>query len=169
MPTDRSDECPRMHHIPQREEIRCEDEENREKLCKLHEIEVEKYETDVEMEQNRQKYIDRMKEGQCAAQEREECPKLETRDWRHETTKAMDVDCQKAVDSTVRDSAPLLISKDDDATPGHWFGNLGFLSSCLRYVVFLGNIWRYLCYRNDSGISLFQMSPYNFSLVFYCL
>ena len=159
VPTDRSDECHRMHHIQQRDEIHCEDEENWEIMCKLHEMEVEKDETDVKMEHNRQKDIDRMKEGQCTVQEREECPKPETPDWCHETTEAIDVDPQIAFDSTVRDSASMLISKDDDATPGHWFRKLGFLSSCLGYAVFLGNIWRYLCYRNDSGICLISDVP----------
>ena len=40
VPTDRSDECHRMYHIQQGEEIHCEDEENREMMCKLNEIEV---------------------------------------------------------------------------------------------------------------------------------
>ena len=158
-PTDRSDECHRMHHIQQGDEIHCEDEENWENMCKLNEIEVEKDETDVEMEHNHHKDIERKKEEQCTAQEREECPKPETPNWRHMTTEAMDVDCQKAFDSTVRDSALMLISKDDDATHGHWFGKLGFLSSCLGYTVFLGNIWRYLYYRNDSGICLISDVP----------
>ena len=148
-----------MHHIQQGEVIHCEDEENRQKMCKLHEIEVEKDETDVEMKHNHHKDIDRMKEEQYAAEEREECPKPETPDWHHETTEAMDVDCQKGFDSTVRDSASMLIFKDDDATPGHWVGKLGFLSSWLGFPVFPGNIWRYLCYRNDSAISLISDVP----------
>ena len=159
VPTDRSDECHRMHHVEQGEEIHYEDEENREQMCKLNEIEVEKDETDVEMEHNHHKDIEIKKEGQCAAQEREECPKPETPGWRHWTAEAMDVDCQEAFDSTVRDSASMLISKDDDATPGHWFEKIDFLSSCLGYAVFLGNIWRYLYYRNDNGISLISNVP----------
>ena len=159
VPTDRSDECHRMHHIQQGEEIRYEDEENREKMCKLQEIEVEKDETDVEMEHNHHKDIERVKEGQCATQEREECPKPETPDWRHGTTEAMDVDYQKAFDNIVEDSTSMLISDDDDAKSGHYFGKLRFLSSCLGYALFLGNIWRYLYYRNDSGISLISNVP----------
>ena len=142
VPTDRSDEYHGMHH-KQQEEIRYEEKENREELHTNHE-------TEVESEHNRHDEIGEIRD--CAV--RKECPKPETPDWRHGTTEAMGVDNQKAFDSTFRDLASMLISKDDDATPGHWFGKLGFLSSCLGYALFLNNIWRYLCYRNDNGISL---------------
>ena len=148
VPTDRSDECHRMRRR-QQEEIRCEEEENREKLHKLDAIAVENHETGVEIDENRHDEIDEIRD--CAV--RKECPKPETPDWRHWTTEAMDVDYQKAFDNIVEDSTSMLISDDDDATPGQWFGKLGFLSSCLGYAVFLGNLWRYLCYRNDNGIS----------------
>ena len=127
-------------------------------MCKLNEIEMEKDEANVEMEHNHHKDIERKTEGQCAAQEREECPKPETPDCHYETTEAMDVDYQKAFDNIVEDSASILTSYDD-ATSGHWFGKLGFLSSCLGYAVFLGNIWRYVCYRIDNGISLISDVP----------
>ena len=137
------------------EEKHFEEEEGKEKMHKLDEIEVEEYEIEGQIEHNCHEEIDRMKEGQSAANAHdEERTKPETPDWCHETTEAVDVDHQKAFDSTVRDLASMLISKDDDATPGHWFGKLGFLSSCLGYALFLNNIWRYLCYRNDNGISL---------------
>ena len=70
------------------------------------------------MEHNYHKDIERKKEGQCAAQEREECPKPETPDCRPGTTEAMDVDYQKAFDNRVEDSASILTS-DDDAVSGH--------------------------------------------------
>ena len=142
VPTDRSDEYHGMHH-KQQEEIRYEENENPEELHTNHE-------TEVENEHNRHDEIGEIRD--CAV--RKECPKPETPDWRHGTTEAMGVDNQKAFDSTFRDLASMLISKDDDAKPGHWFGKLGFLSSCLGYALFLNNIWRYLCYRNDNGISL---------------
>ena len=119
-------------------------------MRKSDEIEAEKHEAEVEIEHNHHDEIDKIRD--CTA--REECPKPETPDWHHGTTGPMDVDCQNAFDNIDDDSGSILISEDDDATPGHWFGKLGFLSSCLGYAVFLGNIWRYLCYRNDSGISL---------------
>ena len=150
VPVNRPDQCHRML-----EEKHFEEEEGKEKMHKLDEIEVEEYEIEGQIEHNCHEEIDRMKEGQSAANAHdEERTKPETPDWCHETTEAVDVDHQKAFDSTVRDLASMLISKDDDATPGHWFGKLGFLSSCLGYALFLNNIWRYLCYRNDNGISL---------------
>ena len=161
VPTDRSDECHRMRHR-QQEEIRCEEEENREKLHKLDAIAVENHETGVEIDENRHDEIDEIRD--CAVHK--ECPKPETPDWRHGTTEAMDVDYQKAFDNIVEDSTSMLISDDDDATPGHWFGKLGFLSSCLGYALFLDNIWRYLYYRNDNGISLIS---YVLILFFCCI
>ena len=153
VPTDRSDECHRMHHR-QQEEIRYE-EENLEKLHKLDEIEVENHETEVEIEHNRHDEMDKIRDSAV----RKECPKPETPNWCHETTEAMDVDYHKAFDNIVEDSTLMLISDDDDATSGHCFGKLGFLSSCLGYVVLLGNIWRYLYYRNDSRMSLISNVP----------
>ena len=161
VPTDRSDECHRMHYRHQ-EEIRCE-EENREKLHKLNEIEVKSHEIEVEIEHNRHAEIGRIGRGECAAHE--EWPKPETPDSRQGTTEAMDVDYQKAFDNKVEDSASILTS-DDDATSGLWFGKLGYLSSYLGYAVFLDNIWRYLCYRNDNGISLIS---YVLILFFFCI
>ena len=158
--TDRSDEYHWMHH-KQQEEIRCEEEENREKLHKLDEIEVENHETEEQIEHSRHAEIGRIGRGECSAPE--ECPKPETQDWRHGATEPMDVDYEKAFDNIVEDSTSMLISDDDDATSGHCFGKLGFLSSCLGYAVFLGNMWRYLYYRNDSGISLISNIPIQFS------
>ena len=43
---------------------------------------------------------------------------------------------------------------EPETAPDHWFGKLSFLSLCLGYALFLGDLWRYLCHRNDSGISL---------------
>ena len=154
VPTDRSDEYHGMHH-KQQEEIRYEEKENREELHTNHE-------TEVESEHNRHDEIGEIRD--CAV--RKECPEPETPDWRHGTTEAIGVDNQKAFDSTFRDLASMLISKDDDAKPGHWFGKLGFLSSCLGYALFLDNIWRYLCYRNDNGISLIS---YVLILCFCCI
>ena len=113
---------------------------------------MENHETEVEIEHDE---IDKISD--CAV--RKECPKPVTPDWRHGTTEAMDVDYQKAFDNIVEDSTLMLISDDDDATSDHCFGKLGFLSSCLGYAVFLCNIWRYLYYRNDSGISLISNVP----------
>ena len=125
---------------------------------------MEKNETEEQIEHNRHEEIDRIKEWQCATHAHdEERPKPETPDWSHGTTEAMDVDNQKAFDNIVEDSALMLMSEDDDATPGYWLGKLGFLSSCLGYAVFLDNIWRYLCYRNDNSFSLI---PYIIMLFF---
>ena len=154
VPTDRSDEYHGMHH-KQQEEIRYEEKENREELHTNHE-------TEVKSEHNRHDEIGEIRD--CAVHK--ECPKPETPDWRHGTTEAMDVDYQKAFDNIVEDSTSMLISDDDDATPGHWFGKLGFLSSCLGYALFLDNIWRYLYYRNDNGISLIS---YVLILFFCCI
>ena len=155
VPVNRPDQCHWML-----EEKYFDEEASKEKMHKFIEIEVEKYEIEGQIEHNCHEQIDRIKEGQSAAHAHdEECPKPETPDWRHETTETMDVDYQKAFDNTVDDSASILISEDDNATPSHWFGNLGFLSSCLGYAVFLDDISRYLCYRNDSGISLISDVP----------
>ena len=153
------------------EEKHFEEEEGKEKMHKLDEIEVEEYEIGGQIEHNCHEEIDRMKEGQSAANAHdEERTKPETPDWCHETTEAVDVDHQKAFDSTVRDLASMFISKDDDATPGHWFGKLGFLSSCLGYALFSWTTFGDICVIEMIMASLlFHTSSYYSSLVFYCL
>ena len=93
------------HHVPlsisdQCHRVLCEAEENQEKMRELDERKVEKHQTEVQIEHSRHEVIDGIGGGEHAAHEKRDEP--EASDWRHGTTKAMDVDCQKAFDTDHR-------------------------------------------------------------------
>ena len=151
------------HHVPvsisdQCHQVLCEAEQNQEKIHELDERKVEKHETEVQIERSRHEEIDRIGGGERAPNG--ELDEPEASDWRHGTTEAMDVDCQKAFDNTAHHPASVIASGNENAVRGNSFvGKLDFLPSRLGYVVLLGALWRfpYLYYGNSSGAFLLPL------------
>ena len=70
----------------------------------------------------------------------------------------------KAFNWTLDDSALIIVSEDENAVRGNWFGKLDSLSSCLSYAVLLGNLWRFPYVLLKWQWCLW----YSFLLVFHC-